>query len=67
MNLYKDINDSEIKLLESAGVKVVDKEYSEEDLKKVEQQIVEYIMSASLKNGDIDRTRIKYNGILDRI
>lgn len=67
MKLYDIMNDKEIELLKNAGVQVEDKEYLQEDFNRIEQRIIEYIMSASSKNGDIDRTRIKYKGILDKI
>lgn len=67
MNLYEVMNDKEIKLLNDAGIKVEDKEYLQEDFKTMEHKIIEHIMSASSKNGDIDRIRIKYNVILDKI
>lgn len=52
-----------MELLKDVGIKIEDKEYLEEDFKRIEQQIVEYIMSASSKNGDIDKLRNKYEGI----
>lgn len=63
MNLYNKINNREMELLKDVGIKIEDKEYLEEDFKRIEQQIVEYIMSASSKNGDIDKLRNKYEGI----
>lgn len=63
MNLFKVMNDKELELLENAGVKVEDRNYLQEDSKRMEQQIVEYIMSASSKNGDIDKLRNQYYGI----
>lgn len=63
MNLYNKINNREMELLKDVGIKIEDKEYLEEDFKRMEQQIVEYIMSASSKNGDIDKLRNKYEGI----
>ncbi len=63
MNLYEVMNDKELELLKNAGVQVEDKEYLQEDFNRMEQQIVDYIMSASSKNGDIDKLRNKYEGI----
>lgn len=67
MNLYKLMDKNEIKLLENAGVRLEDKDYNKEELKECECQIVEYIMSASSKNGDIDRLRNQYDSIFRRI
>lgn len=63
MNLYEIMNSKEIELLRNAGIQIEDKEYLEEDFKRMEQQIVEYIMLASSKNGDIDKRRNQYEGI----
>lgn len=63
MNLYKVMNDKEIKLLQNAGIKVEDKNYVQDDFKRIEQQIVDFIMSASTKNGEIDRLRNQYESI----
>ena len=63
MNLYKEMDNKEIELLKNAGVKVEDKEYSQEDFKKIEQQVVEFIMFASSKNGEIDKRRNQYDSI----
>lgn len=63
MNLYEVMNDKEIKLLNDAGIKVEDKEYLQEDFNRMEQQLVEYIMFASSKNGEIDERRNQYESI----
>lgn len=63
MNLYKEMNNNEIELLKNAGVKVEDKEYGKDELKKFEQQIVDFIMSASSKNGEIDKRRNQYDSV----
>lgn len=63
MNLYEVMNNKEIKLLENAGIKVEDKDYAQEDFKRMEQQVVDFIMSASTKNGEIDRLRNQYESI----
>lgn len=63
MNLYEVMNDKEIKLLEDAGIKVENKEYLQEEFKMIEHKIAEHIMSASTKNGEIDRLRNQYESI----
>ena len=67
MNLYKEMNKNEIKLLENAGIKVEDKDYLQEDFKIIEHQVVEFIMSASSKNGNIDKLRNQYDSIFRTI
>lgn len=63
MNLFEKINNKEIELLKNAGICVEDKNYTNDDLKQFEHQIIEYIMSASSKNGEIDRRRNQYDSI----
>lgn len=67
MNLYKEMSNNEIELLKNAGINVEDKEYKNEDLKQFESKIVEYIMSASSKNGEIDKRRNQYDSIFRTI
>ena len=63
MNLYDEINDKEKELLRNAGIQIENKEYLQEDFNRMEQQLVDYIMSASSKNGGIDKRRNQYEGI----
>lgn len=63
MNLYEVMNDKEKEVLRNAGIQIENKEYLQEDFNRMEQQIVEYIMSASSKNGEIDKRRNLYEGI----
>ena len=51
MNLLNVCTKNEIELIENAGFKVEDKDYTREELRKCESQITEYIMSHSSKNG----------------
>ena len=67
MNLLNKCTKSEIKLMEEAGITVEDKEYSKQELKICSNQIIGYIMAHSTKNGDIDKLRNEYNGILRTI
>lgn len=67
MNLYKEMNNTEIELLKSAGIEIENKDYNNEDLKFFEHQLMEFVMSASSKNGDIDRRRKQYDNIFRTI
>lgn len=67
MNLLNKCTKNEIKLMEEAGITVEDKEYSKQELKICSSQIIGYIMAHSTKNGDIDKLRNEYNGILRTI
>lgn len=65
MNLYEVMNDKEIKLLENAGIKVEDKNYNQDDISRIQNKIIEDIMSYS-KN-DILNIREKYKNILNKL
>ena len=67
MNLLNKCTKSEIELIEKAGITLMDKDYTEEELKKCGSDIIEYIMSHSTKNGDIDKLRNDYSGIFRTI
>lgn len=63
MNLLNECNRSEIELIEKAGITIENKDYSKEELKRCQLQIVEYIISHSSKNGDIDKLSNQYSSI----
>ena len=67
MNLLNKCTKSEIELIEKAGIILEDKDYNEEELKICGSDIIEYIMSHSTKNGDIDKLRNDYNSIFRTI
>lgn len=66
MNLLNECTKNEINLINQAGVKIENKDYTSEELKKCEREITEYIMSHSSKNGDISRLSNEYNIIFTK-
>lgn len=66
MNLLNECTKNEIDLINQAGVKIENKDYTSEELKKCEREITEYIMSHSSKNGDISRLSNEYNIIFTK-
>lgn len=50
-------------MIEKAGIKLENKDYSTEELKRCKTEITEYIMSHSSKNGDICKLSNEYSGI----
>lgn len=64
MNLLNVCTKNEIELIEKAGFKVENKDYTRDDLRKCESQITEYIMSYSSKNGDIGKLSNEYSSII---
>ena len=67
MNLLDKCTTNEIKLLEKAGIIVENRDYTNEEIRRCESQIEEFIMNHSTKNGDIGRLSNQYNGILNAL
>jgi uncharacterized membrane-anchored protein len=67
MNLLNKCTKGEIELIEKAGITLMDKDYTEEELKKCGNEIIDYIMAHSTKNGDIDKLRNQYSSIFRTI
>lgn len=65
MNLKNSLNEKEINLLEKAGVYVEDRDYNKHELERCAFNIQDYIMSHSLKNGDINKISNQYDKILN--
>ena len=53
MNLLNECTKKEIELIEKTSIKLENKDYSTEELKRGETKIIEYIMLRSCKNRDI--------------
>lgn len=64
MNLLNICTKNEIELIEDAGFKVENKDYTKDEIRRCEAQITDYIMSHSSKNGDIADLSNKYSGII---
>lgn len=67
MNLLNKCSKRDIELIEQAGVVLEDKDYNLEQLEKCEQEIIDYIMSHSSKNNEIDKLRDQYSSIFRMI
>lgn len=67
MNLYEVFTDKEKMLLNEAGINIENKNYGEEELKRYEMNIEEFIMSHSTKNNVINELHNQYNSILRKI
>lgn len=65
MNLLAKCNTNEIKLLQNIGINIENKDYTKEELRIYENKIEDFIMSHSIKNGDISRVTNEYNSILN--
>lgn len=67
MNLLDKCTTNEIKLLENIGLNVENKDYTNEELRRYESQIEDFIMSHSTKNGDISKLSNQYSSILNTL
>ena len=63
MNIYDKFTNSEITLIEQAGIKIENRDYTNAELKIVEMNIAEYIMNHSSKNSEISKLNVKYDRI----
>lgn len=60
MNYKKDLSEKNQKLLSNIDIDIEDREYSTEEIGRNINDISNYIISKSSKNGDLDKTRIEY-------
>lgn len=67
MNLSKEFNISETDLLKSIGINIEDRNYNQDEAKQIENSIIEDIFLRSLKNGDIQKARLEYSDILNKL
>ncbi len=67
MNLLNKCTTNEIKLLENIGINIENREYTNQELRRYENQIEDFIMSHSTKNGDISRLSNQYSSILNTL
>lgn len=65
MNYKLDLSQKNQELLRKANVKVEDKEYSPEKIKRDIVDIGGYIMSMSSKNGDIAKAQMEYMSVIN--
>lgn len=64
MNLLNEFTTNEVILLEQAGIIVENKEYSNDEIKRCENKIGEFIMNYSMKTNEISELSNKYSRIL---
>ena len=67
MNLVEKFTQKEMELIKQAGIKVEDKDYSKEDLKRCATEIEEYILSHSSKGKQIEKLNNQYASIFSTI
>lgn len=64
MNPYEVFDTEEIKKIEDIAGLIENREYTKEECNKFVHSISEDIMSKSYKNGDMDKARQEFSGIL---
>lgn len=65
MNLKRELNKQEIKLIENAGVYLEDKDYNEQEMEKCAFKIEDYILSQSSK--EMNKISNEYRSIFDKL
>ena len=65
MNYKKDLSEQNQKLLLKINVNVEDREYLTEEVEKNINDIGNYIISKSSKNGDINRAQLEYMPLIN--
>lgn len=67
MNLTEKFTQKEIELIKQAGIRLEDKEYSKDELKRCATEIEEYILSHSTKGKQIEMLNNQYASIFNTI
>lgn len=65
MNLLNKFTKKELELLNNVGIKIEDKDYTQDEMRRYETSIEDFIMSHSTKNGDISRLSSQYYDIIN--
>ena len=67
MNLIENFTQKEIELIKQAGIRLEEKEYSKDELKRCATEIEEYILSHSSKGKEIEKLNNQYASIFSTI
>ncbi len=65
MNYKRNLSEQNQKLLLKVDINVEDREYSVEEIDKNINDIANYIMSKSSKNGDMDKAQLEYAPLIN--
>lgn len=65
MNLASIFTMEQTKLLSQAGVTIINKDYSKDELKIYFNDVIEYVMNNSLKNKDMSNSLREYNDVIN--
>ena len=67
MNLLNELSENETNLLKGIGINIQDRNYNQDEVKLIENNIMDDILRRNSKNGDIQRANEKYRNILDKL
>ena len=68
MNPYKKLNKKQIKFIENVTQEIIeDREYTNEEINIYKRKILEYGMSESTKNGEMDRIINEFSTIVNSL
>ena len=67
MNLLNELSENETDLLKNIGINIQDRNYNQDEVKLIENNIMDDILRRNSKNGDIQRANEKYRNILDKL
>lgn len=67
MNYKRDLSEQNQKLLLKVDINVEDREYSAEEVDKNINDIANYIISKSSKNGDMDKAQLEYMPLINTL
>ena len=64
MNLLNIFTMKQTKLLNQAGITILNKDYSKDELRIYFNDVIEYVLNNSLKNNDMSNSLKEYNDII---
>ena len=67
MNPIKELSKEQQRLLEDAEIKIQEKDYTEEEIKLLENDIIDYIMNKSFKRKDISKIINSYLEVINKV
>lgn len=67
MNPRKELSKEQQRLLEDAEIEIQEKDYTEEEVKLLENDIIDYIMNKSFKHKDISKTINSYLEVINKV
>lgn len=67
MNPRKELSKEQQRLLEDAEIKIQEKDYTEEEVKLLENDIIDYIMNKSFKHKNISKIINSYLEVINKV